>query len=391
MQSDGKILVAGDVRLDNDAVLVARYNADGSLDPTFGESGIVTTAVRDWSSTGHAAALQSDGKIVVAGTTGLGELGGSDVLVLRYGVDGRPDPTFGDGGVVVTDHANGDRARSVVVQSDGKIAIAGGTFAGPGDQSPLVLLARYDVDGVLDPSFGEGGIVTEDLHSFPHFEHHEGLLGVEATSLAVQSAGQLVTAGRWFDEGHLFVLRFDRDGVLDTSFGRDGAAFTDVGGERAYALALQPDEKPVVAGTSCSGQAFLCAGTEPDQVLVARFGTAVGVVPEFDVPFSTVDGFTVRVANYDPAFTWSVVTDAGAATIDANGLVTVSGLAPAASATVTVSTSRPGFESSAASVVGSSLPSILPPTGTGMLAMFAAGALLLGTLLLIVSIRRRTW
>jgi hypothetical protein len=114
-------------------------------------------------------------------------------------------------------------------------------------------------------------------------------------------------------------------------------------------------------------------------------------MPEFDAPFSTSGGFTVRVANYDPAFTWSVVTDAGAATIDANGLVTVSGLEPAASATVTVSTSRPGYESSAASVVGSSLPSILPPTGTGMLATFAAGALLLGTLLLIVSTRRRTW
>src|SRR3954469_15684356 len=153
VQSDGKIVVAGDAGVGRAAqIALVRYNVDGSLDKSFNGTGKVITAVGDGDCKGEGLALQSDGKIVVAGYSF--KPGGKDraeFTVLRYNPDGTLDSGFGESGKVTSEiGGSSDSANSVALQSDGKIVVAGYTFA-PGNNDFAV--ARYDGNGRLDTSF----------------------------------------------------------------------------------------------------------------------------------------------------------------------------------------------------------------------------------------------
>ena len=150
IQPDGKIIaagygVSGDGRLGVDIALV-RYNPDGSLDAGFGSGGVVTRDVFGRSDVVRAVTLQRDGKIVVAGETDLGSAN-IDVIVARFTTSGSLDPTFGSGGIVTTDFVGTntdedmDTAEAVAIQADGKIVVAGLTLASDGNWD--FLLARY--------------------------------------------------------------------------------------------------------------------------------------------------------------------------------------------------------------------------------------------------------
>src|SRR5262249_13072636 len=131
--------------------------AAGDLDPTFGTGGIATTDNNSYGVAVYGLALQGDGKIVA--------VGGGGFALARYNLDGSLDPTFGSGGTVFAILIPGDSqesARSVALQSDGKIVVAGFTLGTRGND---FLLARYNTDGTLDQSFGAGGIVTTDFGS----------------------------------------------------------------------------------------------------------------------------------------------------------------------------------------------------------------------------------
>jgi uncharacterized delta-60 repeat protein len=160
-----------------------------NLDTSFGDAGRVTTPgyVSD---AAQQIAVQSDGKIVVAGSV-FSDGGSRRLLLVRYTVDGSLDATFGIDGVVTTQQAS--IARAVALQSDGKLVVAGDPSpdpSSPGDVIPAfpdpVLVARYDTDGSLDSTFGGDGIVT-------------ALFGVDvhatAYSVVVQSDGKIVVAG----------------------------------------------------------------------------------------------------------------------------------------------------------------------------------------------------
>ncbi|MBI3005695.1 MAG: calcium-binding protein, partial [Ignavibacteriales bacterium] len=150
IQSDGKILAAGEGRSSgNYFFAVVRYNADGTLDTTFGTGGKVTN---DSGNTAEAVLVQTDGKILVAGYTD-----NSDFAVARYNSDGSLDTTFGINGLAVADIGNADIALSSVIQSDGKIVMAGYTRYASRDDFALV---RFDSNGSLDNTFGSDGIVT---------------------------------------------------------------------------------------------------------------------------------------------------------------------------------------------------------------------------------------
>ena len=130
--------------------------APGDLDPTFGVGGKVTTDFGGYDSA-NALVLQPDGKLVAAGVRSTSDL---DFALARYLPDGSLDPTFGVGGKVTTDFGSSDVASALVLQPDGKLVAAGGVqFDGPGDFA----LARYLPDGSLDPTFGVGGKVTTDF------------------------------------------------------------------------------------------------------------------------------------------------------------------------------------------------------------------------------------
>src|SRR6266536_6144139 len=133
----------------------AAVAAAGALDPTFGIGGEVTTDFGG-SDSAQAVAIQSDGKILAAGLSGAG-----DFALARYNADGSLDPSFGSGGKVTTDFGGFDLALGVALQSDGKIVAAG-----QGGSSFDFALARYNADGSLDTSFGSGGKVTTDFGVF---------------------------------------------------------------------------------------------------------------------------------------------------------------------------------------------------------------------------------
>jgi len=125
IQSDGKVVITGEVQVQGVFnVLVARFTTSGALDATFGTNGMTTTAFTTNGDAGNAIALQSDGKIVVAGRTAL--FGTSDFALARYASNGLLDSTFGNAGKVTVDFLSGnDAALGVVVQPDGRIVAAG--------------------------------------------------------------------------------------------------------------------------------------------------------------------------------------------------------------------------------------------------------------------------
>jgi uncharacterized delta-60 repeat protein len=159
LQPDGKIVVVGPLQ---GTLGVARYNPDGSLDATFGNGGKVVTDASSSFDGVFDVRVASDGKIVVGGGTGNYPFGASDFLLLRYNADGSLDPSFGSGGIVTTDFGGSDTAFAIGLTADGKIVAGGATNSSdPGDFA----VARYNPDGSLDTSFGSGGRATTDVAS----------------------------------------------------------------------------------------------------------------------------------------------------------------------------------------------------------------------------------
>jgi len=268
-QKDGKLVAAGFsdytvVAEGNDLPLsrfaIDRYNANGSLDPSFGRGGKVTTAIGVRSSA-TALAMQKDGKFVAAGFS---EDNGSDRIgdrrpafaLARYNANGSLDPSFGSGGKVTTRIGLDAVCDTVVIRADGKIVTAGwGNFNVAGWESQGVVLARYNANGTLDPSFGRGGEVTTAIGDGD--DDQGGYF-----TLAIQKDGKLIAAG-WgspqVSGNRGFVLRYNANGSLDRSFGRSGKVTTvnpsgaDALEPGANALAIEEDGKIVTAGSASHG------------------------------------------------------------------------------------------------------------------------------------------
>jgi uncharacterized delta-60 repeat protein len=289
IQPDGKIVVAG---VSSGDFAVGRYNSDGSLDSTFGSGGIVTTDFNGPSDHAYDVALQPDGKIVVAGWAANVSL--TDFGVVRYNTDGSLDSSFGAGGKVTTDFQNdNDSAYAVAIQSDGKIVVAGDVAIGglfyfgivrynsngaldssfgvggklhhfpfgyaqdvgiqadgkiisagrvttSGDEE--FALARYNPDGSFDTTFNGTGEVVTDFNGLPD----------ECEAIGIQSDGKIVAVGRARTGGpdDFGIARYNSNGTLDTTFGTSGTVTTDFfgAGDGAYSVAIDADGKIVVAG-----------------------------------------------------------------------------------------------------------------------------------------------
>jgi uncharacterized delta-60 repeat protein len=221
-QPDGKLVVAGYAlgAASADFALV-RYNSDGSLDTTFGAGGKVTTDFASRSDAAFSVTIQADGKLVAAGYTGGSGMNSSDFSLARYNVDGTLDASFGNAGKVATDISSTEQAESVKIQPDGKIVVAGYSYVGPAPTKSDLVLLRYNSNGSLDSSFGSGGKVVADLGS-----NHD-----EATSLVIQPDGKILVVGTdgigQSSATDIALVRYNSDGSLDTSFGADtGAALS---------------------------------------------------------------------------------------------------------------------------------------------------------------------
>jgi uncharacterized delta-60 repeat protein len=244
LQSDGKIVAAGSAS--GTAFLVARFNADGSLDQTFGNNGSVQTTFGNPTAAAHDLILQADGRIIAVGASGAGaysEL--NDFALVRYNTNGSLDPTFGNGGKVKTHFPGidntGSTASSIALQLDGKLVV-GGSYKNEGTPHQFAL-ARYNANGSLDSTFGNAGKVVTFIGAGDAF----------ATALVIQGNGRIVLAGySETTQNHDFTLAgYTSNGTLDSTFGNGGLMTTDFSGgsdDIPYAMALQSDGKLVVAG-----------------------------------------------------------------------------------------------------------------------------------------------
>jgi uncharacterized delta-60 repeat protein len=247
------------------------YGPTGDLDPGFGNGGIVTL---DPNLFARAIAVQPDGKILVAG-----ENYRTNFVLRRFLADGRPDPDFGGGdGEVVTRFGDLQaHAVDVLLASSGKVTVAGWSyFPGGGSTRAKPTIARYRAAGALDPRFGtHGKVIGEASTAFP-------------VAAGLQSAGRIVVASS-FAQGSLFcagadyadvLLRFDRRGDEDATFGRDGRRRV---GFIASALTIDADDRIVVAGEACPSGTFTFA--------VSRFTINGGVDRRFGRDGTTLTDF----------------------------------------------------------------------------------------------------
>jgi uncharacterized delta-60 repeat protein len=156
VQPDGKLVAAG---ASGDNFALARYNANGTLDSAFGAGGKVTTDFGGFDEA-NALVVQPDGKLVAAGASSAA--GTYDFALVRYNANGSLDSTFGAGGRVITDFFSrpDDVATALVVQPDGKLVAAGYSLADAGYDFAL---ARYNPNGTLDSAFGAGGQAITDF------------------------------------------------------------------------------------------------------------------------------------------------------------------------------------------------------------------------------------
>ncbi len=327
VQSDGRIVVAGYNAQGAAAYCtVVRLNADGSPDLNFGTGGVVmskVTSLFNDHTECSAPTVLPDGKILAA----LASAGDSGYFgLMRFSTGGIPDPSFGVGGMAVfqTTYASG-RASSVVVQLDGKFVVGGGSALLVTDIPPTVvgeyLLARFDAAGVLDPAFGQSGVVrgsiptdsastvggmalqpdnkvvaalTRSVMRFlpngtpdPGFGVGGSVAGILGSGLAgpgvaLQANGKIVIAGT--AAGNVatpqtgFALwRFSPDGALDPSFGNGGSVTTPLGsGGIGNAVAIQSDGGIVVVGTAQIPTSPPAApGTIPNFAVARYFGDPV--------------------------------------------------------------------------------------------------------------------
>lgn len=230
IQSDGKIAVAGE---SNDDFAIVRYNSDGSIDNTFGNAGKVTTNFVN-EDVCYSIAIQSDGKIVLTGVCDYGN--STSFATARYNSDGSLDNSFGTTGKVINVVGGPiSNIYSLAIQGDGKIVLGGYQYM----SGTHFVLLRYNIDGSFDNSFGSGGIVSTNFSG-----------GDEINSLAIQSDGKMVVAGE--SNNDFAIVRYNSNGSIDNSFGNGGITTTDFGGglDIGYSIALQNDGKIVIAGVA---------------------------------------------------------------------------------------------------------------------------------------------
>jgi uncharacterized delta-60 repeat protein len=255
-QPDGKLIVAGELG-SFFAVGVARLNADGSLDKTFGTGGEVAVGSSTANFDLAALAVQPDGKILVGGAP---QSTGTFALT-RLTASGQVDPQFGHGQLVLGPQGG---LSSLAIQPDGKIVAAGTQGGG-------FTVARYLPDGTPDAGFGHGGAVTTDLH---FTVGNETFTGATAEAVALQADGKIVVAGVALDPTTIppanpeaagtpafAVARYGSDGQLDASFGSGGRLVNFVGAA-AEGVVILHDGTIVLAGQSWSPTDFALEGLD---------------------------------------------------------------------------------------------------------------------------------
>jgi uncharacterized delta-60 repeat protein len=279
----GRILAAGKVAPTGNHIVfgVVRYTTDGAVDPSFGNAGVTLVDFGVITDLVTSIAVLPDGRILVSGTAGvLTSAGGSDYAVARLDANGTLDPTFGSGGKAMVDvRSSIENPGVMAVQPDGKILIAGGSTQEPARLVLDLSVVRLMPNGALDATFATGGKLVA---TWPGSTSAAGGVAVDAAGRIVLVGGfsdaahtndamvlRLTPAGT-------FDVTFGTGGLVTTDFGgQDGVGWTR----------LQPDGKIVAAGGTVAvggaSSSLLAARYKPDGTLDPSFGAAGKFVTPF--------------------------------------------------------------------------------------------------------------
>lgn len=245
IQTDGKI-VFGTSFFNGftTSTIIVRLNANGALDTSFDTDGRLTVSPSMFRPNGLA--LQTDGKVVVAGQTS-SSVASHDVSLIRLNDNGTFDASFDGDGVVQTILLNQrSQARCVIIQSDGKIVIGGSSTQPNTSSRSDPTLIRYNPDGSLDTNFDSDGVkIVELLNNNEDNRFYDIIQQTDGKIVGVSNSDGNFS---FFVRDDFFVTRFNSDGSLDLSFDFNGIARSQWC-EEGTELVLQPDGKIVAAGS----------------------------------------------------------------------------------------------------------------------------------------------
>lgn len=273
VQPDGKVVLVGGTFTD---FILARFNADGTVDTTFDGDGKVTTRiVSGQQQEALAVVVQPDGKIVAAGYSGPPGAGPASIALVRYMPDGSLDTGFGSQGKVVSGVAG--EAYAITIQPDGKLLVAGRSPRNAGADTSDFVVARFAGNGALDSTFATEGVRITDIGGATN----------TARNIVRQPDGAIVVSGQALDTNvdHTDVVRYDENGNLDTTFGTGGMLALS-GSLVGHGLAASPDGKLVLVGStsvpiaSTSSSQFLVRRLNPDGSPDNTFGASGSVVTD---------------------------------------------------------------------------------------------------------------
>jgi uncharacterized delta-60 repeat protein len=266
LDASGRLILGGQVQ-DAGALKfgLSRFTAQGQLDLSFSGDGIMYSVINQGNAAVRALALQPDGKIIAVGESTSG--GVQSATVARYDVQGSLDLTFDDNGKQTIRLGSGASvSRAVVMQPDGKIVV--GTSAMVANV-PRFQVDRLLSDGAYDTTFDDDGHVTRRF----------GIVSAQLRGIALQSDGRILAAGSVNNgaSDDFFVARYNSDGELDTTFGVGGSVLVRLGpeNESAESVVVQPDGKILLAGSAVLGgrQQFGLVRLERDGRPDVTFGT----------------------------------------------------------------------------------------------------------------------
>jgi uncharacterized delta-60 repeat protein/CSLREA domain-containing protein len=269
IQPDGKIVVVGhNGDPANIEFKVARFNPNGTLDNTFDGDGVVVTPIGSGTDAAYSVAIQTDGKIVVSGRSDSNPVFVTTWAVVRYNPNGSLDNTFDNDGIIIPPSRGNAITDALAIQTDGKIVIAHNNYNG---SAYILEVLRYNTDGSPDTNFGSGGVIRTTVGT-----------NVEQVSVAIQTNGRIVAACSSFTSNSagydFWVVRYNGNGSLDTTFGSSGLVVTPIGSGNSFdvprSVAIQANGKIVVGGKSQNGtnNNFAVVRYNPNGSLDSRWG-----------------------------------------------------------------------------------------------------------------------
>jgi uncharacterized delta-60 repeat protein len=291
-QSDGRIVAVGYTSNgNNDDIALARYLPDGQLDPTFGNNGRVTLDLGSFEN-GNGIAIQSDGKIVISGTTGTSN---RSIVVARFNTDGTLDASFNGTGVFTRAAGGDDNAGPVSIQpTDGKILVSGFSFWPPNGAGYTAIVYRLNTDGTLDSSFGSSGLAVVKISNSSANPDY-------LSAMALQPDGKILLGANIGATSDIGLARLLSNGAPDSQFGSSGRLETNVSNAGLNSLMLLPNGTFMVMGNAAAGG------------VVSRW-TANGTL---DTSFGSAGKVTI-----------SAMASATQAVMEPSGQICVSGITP---------------------------------------------------------------